>query len=131
MKSSQEKPKRKGRKPRSLLLLLKSFVGLRVRIDLKNDSVLEGVVQEVVQDMDFTLLDAIETKPNGTTLTLDEVFVMGKTVLYVHIPDRINISQHLQQYVHSYDSTERYYVYKGEAHNRSRTVNTNRKVQQT
>lgn len=30
---------------------------------------------------------------------LDEVFVMGKTVLYVHIPDRINISQHLQQYV--------------------------------
>ncbi|KAI9996768.1 hypothetical protein PInf_000030 [Phytophthora infestans] len=93
------KPKRKRRKPRSLLLLLKSFVGLRVRIDLKNDSVLEGVVQEVVQDMDFTLLDACETKPNGTTLMLDEVFVMGKTVLYVHIPDRINITQHLQQYV--------------------------------
>ncbi|KAG3121006.1 hypothetical protein PI124_g608 [Phytophthora idaei] len=92
------KPKRKPRKPRSLLLLLKSFVGLRVRIDLKNDSVLEGVVQEVVQDMDFTLLDACETKPNGTTLMLDEVFVMGKTVLYVHIPDRINITQHLQQY---------------------------------
>ncbi|ETI50296.1 hypothetical protein F441_06130 [Phytophthora nicotianae CJ01A1] len=92
------KPKRKRRKPRSLLLLLKSFVGLRVRIDLKNDSVLEGVVQEVVQDMDFTLLDACETKPNGTTLMLDEVFVMGKTVLYVHIPDRINITQHLQQY---------------------------------
>ncbi|KAL3672065.1 hypothetical protein V7S43_002729 [Phytophthora oleae] len=90
--------RRKQRKPRSLLLLLKSFVGLRVRIDLKNDSVLEGVVQEVVQDMDFTLLDACETKPNGNKLMLDEVFVMGKTVLYVHIPDRINISQHLQQY---------------------------------
>lgn len=57
-------PRRKRRKPRSLLLLLKSFVGLRVRIDLKNDSVLEGVVQEVVQDMDFMLLDACETKPN-------------------------------------------------------------------
>ncbi|CEG36099.1 Small nuclear ribonucleoprotein SMD1 and related snRNPs [Plasmopara halstedii] len=92
------KSKRKQRKPRSLLLLLKSFVGLRVRIDLKNDSVLEGVVEEVVQDMDFTLLDACETKPNGTCINLDEVFVMGKTVLYVHIPDRINISQHLQQY---------------------------------
>lgn len=30
---------------------------------------------------------------------MDEVFVMGKTVLYVHIPDRINITQHLLQYV--------------------------------
>ena len=30
---------------------------------------------------------------------LDEVFVMGKTVLYVHIPDRINILQHLVHYV--------------------------------
>uniref|UniRef100_H3HB78 LSM domain-containing protein n=1 Tax=Phytophthora ramorum TaxID=164328 RepID=H3HB78_PHYRM len=59
-----EQAKRKRRKPRSLLLLLKSFVGLRVRIDLKNDSVLDGVVQEVLQDMDFTLLDACETKPN-------------------------------------------------------------------
>ncbi|KAF4323403.1 hypothetical protein BBO99_00003139 [Phytophthora kernoviae] len=93
------KHKKKQHKPRSLLLLLKSFVGLRVRIDLKNDSMLEGVVQEVVQDMDFTLLDVCETKPNGATQQLDEVFVMGKTVLYVHIPDRINITQHLQQYV--------------------------------
>uniref|UniRef100_A0AAV1UDF8 Sm domain-containing protein n=1 Tax=Peronospora matthiolae TaxID=2874970 RepID=A0AAV1UDF8_9STRA len=90
--------RRKTRKPRSLLLLLKSFVGLRVRIDLKNDSVVEGVVQEVVNDMDFTLLDACETKPTGATVMLDEVFVMGKTVLCVHIPDKINISHHLQQY---------------------------------
>lgn len=30
---------------------------------------------------------------------MDEVFVMGRTILFVHIPDRINISQHLQQYV--------------------------------
>uniref|UniRef100_M4BDP8 Uncharacterized protein n=1 Tax=Hyaloperonospora arabidopsidis (strain Emoy2) TaxID=559515 RepID=M4BDP8_HYAAE len=38
------KPRRgKTRKPRSLLLLLKSFVGLRVRIDLKNDSVIEDL----------------------------------------------------------------------------------------
>lgn len=29
----------------------------------------------------------------------EEVFVMGKTILYVHIPDRINVSAHLQQYV--------------------------------
>ena len=68
------KPRRgKTRKPRSLLLLLKSFVGLRVRIDLKNDSVIEGVVQEVVNDMDFTLLDACETKP---TVRLEKLLVM-------------------------------------------------------
>ncbi|TMW63633.1 hypothetical protein Poli38472_002574 [Pythium oligandrum] len=89
---------KKRRRPRSLLLLLKSLAGLRVRIDLKNDCVVEGIVEEVLHDMDFTLLDACETKPNGRTVRLEEVFVMGKTVLYVHIPDRINISQHLQQY---------------------------------
>lgn len=32
-------------------------------------------------------------------VSFDEVFVMGKTILYVHIPDRINITAHLQQYV--------------------------------
>lgn len=32
-------------------------------------------------------------------LRMDEVFVMGRTILYVHIPDRINVTQHLQQYV--------------------------------
>lgn len=46
---------RKQRRPRSLLLLLKSFVGLRVRIDLKNDSVVEGVVEEVVHDMECVI----------------------------------------------------------------------------
>lgn len=81
---------RKRRKPRSLLLLLKSLTGLRVRVDLKNDVVLEGVVQEVVRDMEcvaaaprrqdtprtrlmrvrmdafgsLTMLDACETKPD-------------------------------------------------------------------
>ena len=66
------KPRKgKTRKPRSLLLLLKSFVGLRVRIELKNDCVIEGVVQEVLNDMDFTLLDACETK---SSVRLDELF---------------------------------------------------------
>lgn len=48
---SQPPGKRKAR-PRTLLLLLKSLVGLRVRVDLKNDCVVEGVVQEVVHDME-------------------------------------------------------------------------------
>jgi hypothetical protein len=47
---------RKRRKPRSLLLLLKSLTGLRVRVDLKNDVVLEGVVQEVVRDMECVVV---------------------------------------------------------------------------
>lgn len=44
--------KRKQRAPRSLLLLLKSLVGLRVRVDLKTDATVEGVVAEVVHDME-------------------------------------------------------------------------------
>ncbi|DBA01210.1 TPA: hypothetical protein N0F65_002345 [Lagenidium giganteum] len=91
--------KAKRRRPRTLLLLLKSLMGLRVRIDLKNDTSVEGLVQEVVHDMDFTLLDAVETKPNGDRIHFDEVFVMGKMILYVHIPDRINLNQQLQNYI--------------------------------
>ncbi|KAJ0405395.1 hypothetical protein P43SY_000274 [Pythium insidiosum] len=90
---------KRRRRPRSLLLLLKSLTGLRVRIDLKNDCIVEGVVAEVLHDMDFTLVDAQETKPNGKRVLLDEVFVMGRTVLFVHIPDRINLNQHLQHYL--------------------------------
>lgn len=51
-KAPTQKP-RKQHRPKTLLLLLKSLVGLRVRIDLKNDSVIEGVVQEVVHDMEY------------------------------------------------------------------------------
>lgn len=54
---AQQQKRKKQRPPRSLLLLLKSFVGLRVRIDLKNDSVIEGVVEEVVHDMEYVLMD--------------------------------------------------------------------------
>ncbi|KAF1332531.1 hypothetical protein FI667_g3447, partial [Globisporangium splendens] len=49
----QSQKKRKQNRPRTLLLLLKSLVGLRIRIDLKNDSIIEGVVQEVVHDMEY------------------------------------------------------------------------------
>uniref|UniRef100_K3WE98 Sm domain-containing protein n=1 Tax=Globisporangium ultimum (strain ATCC 200006 / CBS 805.95 / DAOM BR144) TaxID=431595 RepID=K3WE98_GLOUD len=94
----QPQKKRKQSRLRTLLLLLKSLVGLRIRIDLKNDSTIEGIVQEVVHDMDFTMINACETKTSGKMVRMDEVFVMGKTVLYVHIPDRINLTQHLQQY---------------------------------
>lgn len=43
---------RRRQRPRSLLLLLKSLVGLRVRVELKNDAAVEGLVQEVVNDME-------------------------------------------------------------------------------
>jgi hypothetical protein len=77
--------KKRRHRPQTLLLLLKSLMGLRVRVDLKNDAVIEGVVHEVVHDMEyayihnkkafvvidliiilysFTMVDAVETKPN-------------------------------------------------------------------
>lgn len=55
--SQATQSKRKGR-PRTLLLLLKSLVGLRVRVELKNDCVVEGIVQEVVHDMECVARNA-------------------------------------------------------------------------
>lgn len=60
--SSSRRGHRKQRAPRSLLLLLKSLVGLRVRVDLKTDASVEGVVAEVVHDMECVSLLGLEAR---------------------------------------------------------------------
>ena len=64
-----------------MLLLLKSLIGLRIRIELKNDAVLEGVVQEVGQDMDVTLLNACEIQPNVSDKRQPMVVAMAMLLL--------------------------------------------------
>ncbi|CCI43230.1 unnamed protein product [Albugo candida] len=82
----------------TLVVFLKSLVGEHVQIDLKNDTRISGTIQEVVGNMDVVMLDAVEIKPNGSTLRLEEVFVMGKMILFVQIPNHIHIDKRLTEY---------------------------------
>ncbi|KAG9413111.1 lsm10, U7 small nuclear RNA associated [Aphanomyces cochlioides] len=106
---------------RSIIILLQSMLGMEVRIELKTEFIVEGIVEEVGQGtMDLRLSNVKSTSPQGVTMHLDELFVMGKMILYVHLPDRLNISTHLKEYVQMVDKNRSMY----QRSKRSGTSNT-------
>ncbi|ETW10089.1 hypothetical protein H310_00474 [Aphanomyces invadans] len=95
---------------RSVVLLLQSMLGMDVKIELKTEYTLEGRVEEVGEgNMDVRLTGVKQTSPQGAIVHLDEVFVMGKMILFVHLPDRLNVAAHLRDYMHLVDKNKNLY----------------------
>ncbi|OQS07619.1 hypothetical protein THRCLA_20106 [Thraustotheca clavata] len=94
---------------RTLLIVLQSMLGMEVMIDLKTEYQLKGTIEEVGDGMDVRLSNVSQIAPNGKMLLLDELFVMGKMILYVHIPDRIHLNTHLKEYVQMVERNKKMY----------------------
>ncbi|OQR98486.1 hypothetical protein ACHHYP_08627 [Achlya hypogyna] len=100
----------KGRRGhRTLLIVLQSMLGMEVTIELKTEHVLVGTVEEVTEGMDVRLSHVRQVGPSGRVLEFDELYVMGKMILYVHIPDRVNINAHMKDYVHMVERNKKMY----------------------
>ncbi|KDO31505.1 hypothetical protein SPRG_04119 [Saprolegnia parasitica CBS 223.65] len=85
------------------------MLGMEITIELKTEHVLTGMVEEVSQGMDVRLSHVRQVGPTGKVLDLDELFVMGRMILYVHIPDRIHINTHMKDYVHMVERNKKMY----------------------
>lgn len=77
----------------SLITLLQAIVGKRTTVDLRREDSVEGLLVNVDAFMNLTmkqvrLISAVEGRPDRF---LDELFVQGREIRYVHIPDDVNI----------------------------------------
>uniref|UniRef100_UPI00358FC051 U7 snRNA-associated Sm-like protein LSm10 isoform X1 n=1 Tax=Myxine glutinosa TaxID=7769 RepID=UPI00358FC051 len=77
----------------SLILLLQHLHGRVTTVELRNESSVVGCVQNVDAFMNVRLNDAVFTDQCGRQEHVDQFFVAGRSVRYVHIPDDVNISR--------------------------------------
>uniref|UniRef100_UPI00358F627C U7 snRNA-associated Sm-like protein LSm10 isoform X2 n=1 Tax=Myxine glutinosa TaxID=7769 RepID=UPI00358F627C len=64
-----------------------------ILVELRNESSVVGCVQNVDAFMNVRLNDAVFTDQCGRQEHVDQFFVAGRSVRYVHIPDDVNISR--------------------------------------
>lgn len=84
---------------KTLGVLLLALEGYEVVLELKTDVTVLGVVDEADAGMSCTLTSAQLTHPDGRVETMDQIYVSGRSVRYVHIPDSVNIVHVLARYV--------------------------------
>ncbi|XP_007904954.1 U7 snRNA-associated Sm-like protein LSm10 [Callorhinchus milii] len=75
----------------SLLLLLQGLHGLPTTVELRDESRARGRVLNVDAFMNIRLEAVTYTDRRGAASRLDQLFITGRNVRYVHIPDQVDI----------------------------------------
>ncbi|NXV77827.1 LSM10 protein, partial [Atlantisia rogersi] len=81
----------------SLVILLQGLHGLVTTVDLRDESTATGRVTNVDAFMNTRLAEVTFTDRQGTVSHLDELFVTGRNIRYVHIPDEVDIRATIEQ----------------------------------
>ena len=76
----------------SLIILLQGLQGQVTTVDLRDESVAHGRIDNVDAFMNIRLAQVTYTDRWGHQVELDDLFVTGRNVRYVHIPDNVNIT---------------------------------------
>ncbi|XP_049631072.1 U7 snRNA-associated Sm-like protein LSm10 [Suncus etruscus] len=87
----------------SLIILLQGLQGQVTTVDLRDESVARGRIDNVDAFMNIRLGKVTYTDRWGHQVELDDLFVTGRNVRYVHIPDDVNITatiEHQLQLIH-------------------------------
>ena len=82
---------------RTLICLLQAVQGFRTTVELRNESSVEGIVHHVDGYMNITVNEARFTKANGEVLEFPTMFVHGRQIRFVHIPDEIDMRSAIEQ----------------------------------
>ena len=85
MNNKAKKSIKKKKKRKTLGIFLKFLINETVTVELRNDTILKGVLKDA--KMDMTLVMEIDKTP---------VYIHGKQLKYIHIPDHINMLEKLQ-----------------------------------
>mmetsp|Transcript_13156 Transcript_13156/g.24743 ORF Transcript_13156/g.24743 Transcript_13156/m.24743 type:complete len:130 (-) Transcript_13156:1-390(-) len=91
--------RRPGYSDKTLTVVLQSLIGVRVVIELKNDTEVTGTLEDCDDDMNMNLMDTRCITCEGKVLEQSIMFVQGRSIRYVHIPDRIRITTHLRNHM--------------------------------
>lgn len=80
----------------SMVVLLQGLQGEVTTVDLKNESTARGRVVNVDAFMNVRLEDVLYRDRRGQLTRLQDLFITGRNVRYVHIPDHIDIMKTIQ-----------------------------------
>lgn len=106
-RSEMRKKKRKllfGRKgmTSTLGIVLFSVRGKNVVLELKNDTEVHGILEEVDTFMNATVVDVkIKNVVTGTLRSFEELYVKGTSVRYVFMPKEVDLRSHVRKYTDS------------------------------
>ncbi|XP_019661436.1 U7 snRNA-associated Sm-like protein LSm10 isoform X1 [Ailuropoda melanoleuca] len=81
----------------SLIILLQGLQGQVTTVDLRDESVARGRIDNVDAFMNIRLANVTYTDRWGHRVALDDLFVTGRNVRYVHIPDDVNITATIER----------------------------------
>lgn len=80
----------------SMVVLLQGLQGQVTTVDLKNESTARGRVVNVDAFMNIRLTDVLYRDRRGQLTQLQDLFVTGRNIRYVHIPDHMDIMKTIQ-----------------------------------
>ncbi|NXS59863.1 LSM10 protein, partial [Brachypteracias leptosomus] len=81
----------------SLIILLQGLQGLVTTVELRDESTATGRITSVDAFMNVRLAEVTFTDRRGRVSQLDELFVTGRNIRYVHIPDQVDIRATIEQ----------------------------------
>ena len=81
----------------SLVILLQGLQGHITTVDLRDESSARGRIDNVDAFMNIRLANVTYTDCRGHQVELDDLFVTGRNVRYVHILDDVNITATIEQ----------------------------------
>lgn len=81
----------------SLVLLLQGLHSRVTTVELRDESVAVGRVVNVDAFMNVRLGEATFTDRHGRARPLQDLFITGRNVRYVHIPDEVDIRATIEQ----------------------------------
>uniref|UniRef100_A0A1A7X3J0 LSM10, U7 small nuclear RNA associated n=1 Tax=Iconisemion striatum TaxID=60296 RepID=A0A1A7X3J0_9TELE len=80
----------------SLVVLLQGLQGQVTTVDLRDESTARGRVLNVDAFMNIRLEDVLYQDRRGRRSQLQDLFITGRNVRYVHIPDHVDIMKTIQ-----------------------------------
>ncbi|XP_070703054.1 U7 snRNA-associated Sm-like protein LSm10 [Pempheris klunzingeri] len=80
----------------SMVVLLQGLQGEVTTVDLRNESTARGRVVNVDAFMNVRLEDVLYRDRRGQLTRLQDLFITGRNIRYVHIPDHIDIMKTIQ-----------------------------------
>ncbi|CAN9504201.1 unnamed protein product [Ophioblennius macclurei] len=80
----------------SLVVLLQGLQGQVTTVELRNESSARGRLLSVDAYMNVRLTEVLYRDRAGRTSRLKDLFVTGRNVRYVHIPDQVDIMETIQ-----------------------------------
>nr|XP_020453255.1 U7 snRNA-associated Sm-like protein LSm10 isoform X2 [Monopterus albus] len=80
----------------SMVVLLQGLQGEVTTVDLRNESTARGRVVNVDAFMNIRLEEVVYRDWRGNDTQMQDLFITGRNVRYVHIPDHMDITKTIQ-----------------------------------